>query len=91
MILVPSEVKKTMEQAFLDCDEHLKGESFDTQLSGSTVCTVLFDGTRVYCANAGDSRAIKVKLTSAEKEETEVEVVAQPMSTDHKLEIEEEA
>ena len=31
--------------------------------SGSTVCTVLFNGTKVYCANAGDSRAIKVAFT----------------------------
>ena len=26
--------------------------------SGSTVCAVLFDSKRVYCANAGDSRAV---------------------------------
>ena len=32
------------------------------QFSGSTVCTVLFNGTKVYCANAGDSRAIKVSV-----------------------------
>lgn len=30
--------------------------------SGSTVCTVIFNGTKVYCANAGDSRAIKVAV-----------------------------
>jgi serine/threonine protein phosphatase PrpC len=28
------------------------------RLSGSTVCTVCFDGTSIHCANAGDSRAI---------------------------------
>jgi|TARA_B110000285_G_C15015979_1_gene559081 serine/threonine protein phosphatase PrpC len=36
--------------------------NFDVKLSGSTVCTVLFDGNRVHCANAGDSRAIKVQI-----------------------------
>lgn len=35
--------------------------------SGSTVCTVLFNGTKVYCANAGDSRAIKVAVTPYEQ------------------------
>jgi len=31
--------------------------------SGSTVCTVLFNGTKIYCGNAGDSRAIKVAFS----------------------------
>ena len=35
--------------------------------SGSTVCTVLFNGTKVYCANAGDSRAIKVGFNSQDQ------------------------
>ena len=34
--------------------------SYSLIYSGSTVCTVIFNGTKVYCANAGDSRAIKV-------------------------------
>jgi serine/threonine protein phosphatase PrpC len=38
--------------------------SYDFQFSGSTVCTVLFNGTKVYCGNAGDSRAIKVAFTN---------------------------
>lgn len=36
--------------------------NFDVKLSGSTVCAVLFDGNRIHCANAGDSRAIKVQV-----------------------------
>ena len=31
---------------------------FETELSGSTCCTVLFDRNIVFCANAGDSRAV---------------------------------
>jgi hypothetical protein len=37
--------------------------------SGSTVCTVLFNGTKVYCANAGDSRAIKVAFVGTQNEQ----------------------
>ena len=37
-------------------------KSFDVKLSGSTVCTVYFEGTNIICANAGDSRAIKVSI-----------------------------
>lgn len=32
--------------------------------SGSTVCTAIFNGTKLYCANSGDSRAIKVGINS---------------------------
>ena len=37
---------------------------FISFFSGSTVCTVLFNGTKIYCANAGDSRAIKVAINN---------------------------
>ena len=33
-------------------------KTYDTHLSGSTVCAVLFDGVNLYCSNAGDSRAV---------------------------------
>ena len=57
--------RQMMEKAFLQCDEALNTSSgFDVQLSGSTVCSVLFDGNRLHCANAGDSRAIKVQVIS---------------------------
>ena len=39
---------------------------FFNLFSGSTVCTVIFNGTKVYCANAGDSRAIKVAILPPE-------------------------
>jgi hypothetical protein len=42
---------------------------FITFISGSTVCTVLFNGTKVYCANAGDSRAIKVAFVGTQNEQ----------------------
>jgi len=43
--------------------------AFITFISGSTVCTVLFNGTKVYCANAGDSRAIKVAFVGTQNEQ----------------------
>jgi serine/threonine protein phosphatase PrpC len=49
-----------MHKSFVQCNDELDYTNFDVQLSGSTVCTVIFNGTKVYCANAGDSRAIKV-------------------------------
>ena len=33
------------------------------------MCTVLFNGTKVYCANAGDSRAIKVAFVGTQNEQ----------------------
>jgi serine/threonine protein phosphatase PrpC len=66
-------------------------------LSGSTVCTVLFDGNRVHCANLGDSRAIKVQVLTANGhldmvngtslEEQVCKIKADPLSEDHKPEL----
>lgn len=30
----------------------------DPSFSGTTCCTVMLHGSKIYCANAGDSRAI---------------------------------
>ena len=48
----------------MQCNEELDYTNFDVNLSGSTVCTVIFNGTKVLCANAGDSRAIKVAFNN---------------------------
>lgn len=58
------------------------------RLSGSTVNTVFFDGTSVHCANAGDSRAIKVKLTYDEN--SKLVPICEPLSEDHKPDLEKE-
>ena len=60
------EYKTLFHKSFLQCNEELDYTNFDVNLSGSTVCTVIFNGTKVYCANAGDSRAIKVAIHPAE-------------------------
>ena len=53
---------------------------------GSTACTVIIDGKRVYCANLGDSRAVMAVTTDQEKKDkskkTEVKIVE--LSKDHK-------
>ena len=46
-------------QAFLDIDyEMLYNESWGEQMAGSTAIVVLIKEQRLYCANAGDSRAV---------------------------------
>lgn len=48
-----------MKKAFLDIDEAmLKDESLQDQMAGSTAVAVLIKENNLYCANAGDSRAI---------------------------------
>ena len=49
--------------------------------SGSTVCSVLFDSKRIFCANAGDSRA--VLYTQGKKGGLK----CVPLSEDHKPEL----
>ena len=62
--LIERDYTMIFKNAFNDCDHELIKEQrlFDVKLSGSTVCTVLFDGTRIHCANAGDSRAMTVRI-----------------------------
>jgi len=67
----------------------LNDKAFDTKLSGSTVCTILFDGTRLHVANAGDSRAIRVKYFPSKEKDT-VKVLTEALSIDHKPELVEE-
>ena len=56
------------------------------------MCSVVFDGTRVHCANLGDSRALKVKVFShSDQEGQRVSMVCKPLSSDHKCELEVEA
>lgn len=52
-------IEKALKQAFLDIDyEMLYNESWGEQMAGSTAVVILIKDNRLYCANAGDSRAI---------------------------------
>lgn len=49
-----------LKNAFVKCNEEVARNVPDASFSGSTCCTLLLNGTRIYSANAGDSRAIVV-------------------------------
>ncbi|XP_052868848.1 probable protein phosphatase 2C T23F11.1 [Anopheles cruzii] len=54
-----TDLKRALQRAFLDLDEAmLNNEALREQLSGSTAVAVLIKENQLYCANAGDSRAI---------------------------------
>ncbi|EDW17145.2 probable protein phosphatase 2C T23F11.1 isoform X1 [Drosophila mojavensis] len=54
-----SSIELAMKRAFLDFDrEMLHNGGWGEQMAGSTACVVLIKDRRLYCANAGDSRAI---------------------------------
>ncbi|XP_058450162.1 probable protein phosphatase 2C T23F11.1 [Malaya genurostris] len=53
------DVKHALQRGFLDVDEAmLNDESLKEQMAGSTAVAVVVKNDRLYCANAGDSRAI---------------------------------
>lgn len=53
------DVKQALQRGFLDIDEAmLNDESLKEQMAGSTAVAVMVKNDRLYCANAGDSRAI---------------------------------
>ena len=51
-------------EGFLKTSFDIRRRSFDCNYSGSTVVTVMVSGTKVVCANVGDSRAILGSLKS---------------------------
>lgn len=53
------DIQAALKQAFLDIDsDMLYNESCGEQMAGSTAVVVLIKNNRLYCANAGDSRAV---------------------------------
>lgn len=54
-----NDVESALKQAFLDIDHTmLNDESCGEQMAGSTAIVTLIKNNKLYCANAGDSRAI---------------------------------
>ncbi|XP_017058076.1 probable protein phosphatase 2C T23F11.1 [Drosophila ficusphila] len=52
-------IEQALQQGFLDIDYYmLNNESWGDQMAGSTAVVVLVKDNKLYCANAGDSRAI---------------------------------
>ncbi|CAD7082370.1 unnamed protein product [Hermetia illucens] len=74
-------IEVAMKQAFLDIDDAMVyDEACADQMAGSTAVVVLVKDNRLYCANAGDSRAIAC-----------VNGEVQSLSIDHKPNNEEES
>jgi len=53
------DVETALKEGFLDCDQAMRvEESLKDEMAGSTAITVLMQGNKLWCANAGDSRSI---------------------------------
>lgn len=53
-----------------------RSADFDTSMSGTTACMMMLVGSKLFCANVGDSRCVLVSVDSEQP-------VAQPLSFDH--------
>ncbi len=49
---------------YIKIDEKLKKKDYDSDLSGSTSCTIFIIGKHIICSNLGDSRAILIKKSN---------------------------
>lgn len=74
--------EKSFKAAFSET-ELLLNQQYDTNLSGSTVTLVLFQGNKITSINAGDSRAIKVAIVANKVKVTQ-------LTNDHKPDLIEE-
>eukprot|EP00759_Apiculatamorpha_spiralis_P013986 PhF_6_TR20779/c0_g1_i1/m.29825/K14803/PTC2_3; protein phosphatase PTC2/3 len=68
----PTIVQSALQGAFMQCDEALKAHA---GRSGTTACVVFLTPSHIFCANAGDSRAVLSKKLGRE---------IKPLSVDHK-------
>ena len=71
-------IPKYYREVFDNIHSGLYKKNYDIHLSGSTVTAVLFDSRRIYCANAGDSRAVLYT------QGTKGGIKVTPLSEDHK-------
>lgn len=58
-----NEINSVLKEAFRCTQEDLLKRQFDSNSSGSTVCTLILNGKHMYCSNVGDSRAIMCSST----------------------------
>lgn len=76
-----TEVKEQLNRSFIQVQDTLFRESkINLRFSGSTCVSVLIVGTKIFCANVGDSRAVLVRKTGKNQDQT----VAIPLNRDHK-------
>lgn len=68
------DIEQALREGFLDFDEEIvKDEQMKSETVGSTAVVVMLKDLKIYCANAGDSRAV-----------ISVRGLAAPLSHDHK-------
>ncbi len=72
-----------LQNAFLACNSDLASGPIDCTFSGTTGVAIYIHGTKIYCANVGDSRAVIGQVV-------EGKVQALNLSSDHKPDREEE-
>ena len=82
----PNNIPEAFRNSYVSANTELDHQAFDPSLSGSTCCTVIFNGTKVLCGNAGDSRAIKVGFPE-NRQFLDVEA----LNIDHKPDLPEES
>ncbi len=62
-----TEVKEQLHKSFQEVGDSLHESMLNLKFSGSTCVSVLIVGTKIFCANVGDSRAVLVRaLQTAE-------------------------
>ena len=73
-------MKEQLNKSFVQVQDTLFRDSkINLRFSGSTCVSVLIVGTKVFCANVGDSRAVLVRTVG--QNET---LMAIPLNRDHK-------
>ena len=55
--LKKNEYKEALRKTFFEMDELVKKEDY-AEMTGTTACVILITNEKIYCANAGDSRAV---------------------------------
>lgn len=75
-----TEVKEQLNKSFVQVQDTLFRDSkINLRFSGSTCVSVLIVGTKVFCANVGDSRAVLVRTVGQADS-----LAAIPLNRDHK-------
>jgi serine/threonine protein phosphatase PrpC len=81
---IASEPSRALKRATLICDHELGASDIDVRFSGTTFVGVLIQGNKLYCANAGDSRAVLARQEGYRVDSRTRQWVAVALSRDHK-------
>jgi len=79
-----NEPVKALKRATLIVDHELSASDIDVRFSGTTFVGVFIQGNKLYCANAGDSRAVLARQEGYRVDNRTRQWVAVALSRDHK-------